>query len=47
VTAVQITHFGHACVLVDTGAARLLFDPGTFSSGFEKLGGLDAILVTH
>ena len=45
--AVQITHFGHACVLVDTGAARLLFDPGTFSSGFEKLGGLDAILVTH
>ena len=45
--AVQITHFGHACVLVDTGAARLLIDPGTFSSGFEKLGGLDAILVTH
>ncbi|ODU01045.1 MAG: MBL fold metallo-hydrolase [Pseudonocardia sp. SCN 72-86] len=43
----QITHFGHACVLVDTGAARLLIDPGTFSSGFEKLGGLDAILVTH
>lgn len=43
----QITHYGHACVLVDTGAARLLIDPGTFSSGFEKAGGLDAILVTH
>ena len=43
----QITHFGHSCVLVDTGAARLLIDPGTYSSGFEKLGGIDAILVTH
>ncbi|WP_028931268.1 MBL fold metallo-hydrolase [Pseudonocardia asaccharolytica] len=43
----QITHFGHACVLIDTGTARLLIDPGTFSAGFEKLSGLDAILVTH
>lgn len=43
----QITHYGHACVLIDTGAARLLFDPGAFSSGFESLDGLDAILVTH
>ncbi|GAA4965152.1 MBL fold metallo-hydrolase [Pseudonocardia tropica] len=43
----QLTHYGHACVLVDTGAARLLFDPGAFSSGFTGLQGLDAILVTH
>ncbi|WP_226354826.1 MBL fold metallo-hydrolase [Pseudonocardia sp. ICBG601] len=43
----QLTHYGHACVLVDTGAARLLFDPGAFSSGFTGLEGLDAILVTH
>ncbi|MFP5069063.1 MBL fold metallo-hydrolase [Pseudonocardia nantongensis] len=43
----HLTHYGHACVLVDTGAARLLFDPGAFSSGFESLDGLDAILVTH
>ena len=43
----QITHFGHSCVLLDTGAARLLVDPGTFSSGFESLTGLDAVLVTH
>ncbi|MFD1152710.1 MBL fold metallo-hydrolase [Saccharothrix hoggarensis] len=42
-----IIHFGHSCLLVDTGAARLLFDPGTFSSGFEQVEGLDAILVTH
>ncbi|ANY09921.1 MBL fold metallo-hydrolase [Pseudonocardia sp. HH130630-07] len=43
----HLTHYGHACVLVDTGAARLLFDPGAFSAGFESLDGLDAILVTH
>ncbi|MEJ8281990.1 MBL fold metallo-hydrolase [Pseudonocardia spirodelae] len=43
----HLTHYGHACVLVDTGSARLLFDPGTFSTGFEGLDGLDAILVTH
>jgi L-ascorbate metabolism protein UlaG (beta-lactamase superfamily) len=44
---VQIVHFGHSCVLVSTDSARLLFDPGTFSSGFESVGDLDAILITH
>jgi len=44
---VQIVHFGHSCVLAETGSARLLIDPGSFSSGFEELSGLDAILVTH
>ena len=34
-------------MLLDTGAARLLVDPGSFSAGFEGLTGLDAILVTH
>ena len=43
----RITHFGHSCVLLDTGTARLLLDPGTFSSGFETVTGLDAVLVTH
>lgn len=43
----RIVHFGHACVLVDTGSARLLFDPGAFSSGFESERNLDAILITH
>ncbi|TQM82182.1 L-ascorbate metabolism protein UlaG (beta-lactamase superfamily) [Saccharothrix saharensis] len=42
-----IAHFGHSCLLVDTGAARLLFDPGVYSSGFEQVEGLDAILITH
>ena len=43
----QVSHFGHSCVLLDTGAARLLIDPGNFSQGFEGLTGLDAVLVTH
>lgn len=43
----RLTHYGHSCVLLDTGSARLLIDPGTFSSGFAGLEGLDAILVTH
>jgi L-ascorbate metabolism protein UlaG (beta-lactamase superfamily) len=43
----DVVHYGHSCVLLDTGAARLLLDPGAFSSGFEALRGLDAVLVTH
>lgn len=43
----QVVHFGHSCVLLDTGSARLLFDPGKFSTGFEGVRDLDAILVTH
>lgn len=44
----KLTHFGHAAVLVETDSgATALFDPGTYSSGFEALTGLDLILVTH
>ena len=44
----KITHFGHAAVLVETtSGTRALFDPGTYSTGFEHLEDLDLILVTH
>lgn len=43
----RIVHFGHSCVLLETDRARLLIDPGTFSSGFEVLVDLDAVLITH
>ena len=43
----KVTHFGHACVLVETAGARVLLDPGTLSSGFEELRDLSAILLTH
>ncbi|MFF5147972.1 MBL fold metallo-hydrolase [Streptomyces sp. NPDC013157] len=47
----KITHFGHACVLVeierDAGTVRLLFDPGAYSTDFEGVRDLDAVLITH
>jgi L-ascorbate metabolism protein UlaG (beta-lactamase superfamily) len=42
----RLTHLGHACLLVETGTARLLFDPGVLSA-FGDVGDLDAVLVTH
>ncbi|MBA0127535.1 MBL fold metallo-hydrolase [Haloechinothrix sp. YIM 98757] len=43
----RIVHYGHACVLVDTGITRLLIDPGAFSSGYEQEQDLDAVMITH
>lgn len=43
----QITHLGHAAVLVEVADRRILFDPGNFSDAWHGLTDLDAILVTH
>ncbi|WP_024875656.1 MBL fold metallo-hydrolase [Saccharomonospora piscinae] len=43
----KLVHFGHSCVLLETAHARLLFDPGAFSSGFDAARDLDAVLITH
>ena len=44
----RLTHYGHACVLAELpDQTRILFDPGTYSAGFETLGGLDAIFISH
>jgi L-ascorbate metabolism protein UlaG (beta-lactamase superfamily) len=43
----QLTHFGHSCLLAEFDHTRILFDPGTFAHGFEGITGLSAILVTH
>jgi L-ascorbate metabolism protein UlaG (beta-lactamase superfamily) len=43
----KITKFGHACLLLEEGEARILIDPGAFSNGFEDLTDLNAVLVTH
>ncbi len=43
----DITRYGHSCLLVEDGAARVLLDPGAFSQGFEQLRGLTAVLITH
>ncbi len=43
----RVTHLGHACLLVEIADTRILIDPGSFSSGFEDVRNLDAIVVTH
>ncbi|PPK67847.1 MBL fold metallo-hydrolase [Actinokineospora auranticolor] len=43
----KVTHFRHSCVLLETDSARLLVDPGVWSTGMEDLRDLDAILITH
>ncbi|WP_375431636.1 MBL fold metallo-hydrolase [uncultured Friedmanniella sp.] len=43
----RIAHLGHAAVLVETEAARILIDPGAFSTDWHGLTDLDAVLVTH
>ncbi len=42
-----VTKFGHSCLLVEEGDARILIDPGDFSEGLESVGALDALLITH
>ena len=43
----DFTHFGHACLLVENDGARVLIDPGAFSSGWQDLTDIDAVLITH
>lgn len=43
----RITHLGHSCLFVEMADRRILLDPGGFSSGFEDLTDLDAVIVTH
>ncbi|WP_134773564.1 MBL fold metallo-hydrolase [Ornithinimicrobium flavum] len=42
----EITHLGHACLLVAAGGRRVLVDPGTFSD-LEGVHDLDAVVITH
>ncbi|MGC5586087.1 MBL fold metallo-hydrolase [Ornithinimicrobium sp. W1665] len=42
----QLTHRGHACLLLEEQDQRILVDPGTFSD-LDDLTGLTAVLVTH
>jgi L-ascorbate metabolism protein UlaG (beta-lactamase superfamily) len=43
----RLTKFGHSCLLVEEGGARVLLDPGSFSDRFEELEGLTAVCLTH
>lgn len=44
--AMQLTHLGHSCLLVEAADQRILIDPGTFSD-FDQVRDLTAIVVTH
>lgn len=43
----KITKYGHSAFVIEDGVAKLLLDPGSFSSGFENVTGLTGILYTH
>lgn len=42
----EITHLGHACLLVQTADQRILLDPGNFSD-LDGLRDLTAVVITH
>jgi L-ascorbate metabolism protein UlaG (beta-lactamase superfamily) len=42
----KITKYGHACLLVEEGEARILIDPGTWNETPDAEH-VDAILITH
>lgn len=46
-SSMQLTKFGHSCLLVESANARILVDPGSFTSGVAQLDGLTALLITH
>lgn len=43
----KTTKFGHCCMLIEEGAARILFDPGVFSTQQNDLKNIDVVLITH
>ncbi len=43
----RITKFGHSCLLIEEGSARILLDPGKYSTLQNNVENLDAILITH
>lgn len=43
----ELTHLGHACVLVESADVRVLIDPGGFADDFTGVRDLHVIVVTH
>ncbi len=43
----KITRHGHSCLLIESEDARIIIDPGNFSSSWHDLVDLDAIFITH
>ncbi|HZP15176.1 MAG TPA: MBL fold metallo-hydrolase [Nocardioides sp.] len=45
-SAERVTKFGHSCVRIESGAARIVIDPGMFTD-VGAVDGATAILITH
>lgn len=43
----NITKFGHSCLLIEENNTRILVDPGVWCEGHTNLQNLDAIFITH
>lgn len=43
----KITKFGQSCLLIEESGARIILDPGTFSTAQNSLQNIDMILITH
>ncbi len=43
----KIKKLGHCCLLIDTDTARILTDPGTYSTGQNEITGINIVLITH
>ena len=43
----NITKYGHCCLLIEIEGKRILTDPGSFSTEYEHLTAIDIVLITH
>jgi L-ascorbate metabolism protein UlaG (beta-lactamase superfamily) len=43
----NITKFGHCCLLIDINGVKVLTDPGSFTTDQNTVTGVDAVLITH
>lgn len=43
----RITKLGHCCLVLEEGGAKILTDPGNFTTVQNELTGIDAVLITH
>ncbi len=43
----KITKIGHCCLVIEEAGAKIMTDPGGFSTGQESVTGLDAVIITH
>ncbi|TSC96542.1 MAG: beta-lactamase domain-containing protein [Parcubacteria group bacterium Athens1014_26] len=43
----KITKFGHCCLLIEENGARILIDPGSYSTQQNTVKNIDIVIITH